>query len=128
MDAGGRCECGYQEPGHATQLVNFLEQRARQGSLDLGDLEFDEEDFNELARIVQQDPGDGRIARAAAANIVNAELRRRLEHATIAYGYCPKKGPPGYKWLTEGWAGRMGGATHQARLVCIEPTTREGKP
>jgi hypothetical protein len=96
----------------------------------LGDLEF--KDADGQLEIFERRTDDVNLRGLVEAGMyirvdkANELLRERLEHATIAYGYCPGK-IPGYKWLTKGWAGRMGGASHHARLVCVEPINKEEK-
>lgn len=48
-------------------------------------LEFEPEDFNELARVVQEHPGDGRIAREKAFSIAQTRLNEMLEKALVVY-------------------------------------------
>lgn len=81
---------------------------------------FEDEDFNELARIVQSNPGDGRIARACARKIANAVVRRKREEATRVFGLRTKQGVDSYRWFTKKWAGRTGRTTHCARLMFVE--------
>lgn len=42
---------------------------------------FEPEDFNELSRIIQKYPGDGRIAREAATSAANDWLQRKFRDA-----------------------------------------------
>lgn len=47
--------------------------------------EFEPEDFNELAYLVQDHPGDGRIAREKAFSIAQGLLREWLEQSPKVY-------------------------------------------
>lgn len=87
---------------------------------------FEEEDFNDLARCVQENPGDGRIARSCATGIVNREIRRRLEAADIVFGNPHKTtafGNIAFYLLKKGKKPNKHAHSHRAKSLDIEEVT-----
>lgn len=81
-------------------------------------VEFDPEDFNEVARIAQEHPGDGRIVREKAWAVASARLAEMLAECPRAFG---DKTVNGYWYFCEDHQGPYPADTHQCRLVDIEP-------
>jgi hypothetical protein len=78
-------------------------------------LEFEPEDFNELARVVQENPGDGRIARECAFGIAQRRLNEMIEKSLVVYSR-------GESLVWSEVLGKQGKRpkTHTARLVNME--------